>query len=166
MKKGFTLIELLIVIAIIGILAVAFIPSLLGAPSKARDTRRMADVKKIADLFTLQYAVSGAVPAGPSCIVPGEPIGVKITENLASLSGVFPKDPDPNNCFGATCCAAGTKGSYWFIDYSNSANPYKFAIFANVENNDNGNLDALPAANDANVNLLDAGDYYAILVQR
>lgn len=42
--KGFTLVELMIVIAIIGVLAVALIPTLTGAQSKARDTGRISAI--------------------------------------------------------------------------------------------------------------------------
>lgn len=44
-KKGFTLIELLVVIAIIGLLSTLAVVSLNGARAKARDARRMSDLR-------------------------------------------------------------------------------------------------------------------------
>ncbi len=53
--NGFTLIELLIVIAIIGLLATLAIVSLTTAQQKARDTKRLADLKTLQDAVELYY---------------------------------------------------------------------------------------------------------------
>jgi len=62
--SGFTLIELLVVIAIIGILASVVLASLNSARAKARDARRMSDMKQVATALELYRDSYGAYPAG------------------------------------------------------------------------------------------------------
>lgn len=70
MKKGFTLIELLIVVSIIGILAVALIPSLTDAPARARDAGRKAGVNEIVAAVESYNIDNGNYPTGNFCIAP------------------------------------------------------------------------------------------------
>ena len=53
--KGFTLVELLVVISIISILASIVIVGTNGARIRARDTRRLADVKSIQNALDLYF---------------------------------------------------------------------------------------------------------------
>ena len=57
-KKGFTLIELLVVIAIIGLLSTLAVVSLNGARAKARDAKRVSDIKQISTLIEMEAANS------------------------------------------------------------------------------------------------------------
>lgn len=61
-KKGFTLIELLVVIAIIGLLATLSIVALNNARARARDARRVADIKQIQTALELYYNTAGSYP--------------------------------------------------------------------------------------------------------
>lgn len=54
-QKGFTLIELLVVIAIIGVLATIVLVSLNTARSKARDSRRVSDLRQLALALEMYY---------------------------------------------------------------------------------------------------------------
>ncbi len=70
--KAFTLIELLIVIGIIGLLAVLAATSLAGARTRARDTRRIADLNSILKGLQLGHGQNGVYPtATPSTLGSG-----------------------------------------------------------------------------------------------
>ena len=76
-KKGFTLIELLVVVAIIGLLATLSIVALNNARARARDAKRVADVKQIQTALELYYNDQGAYPTGGSLgtsIATGSPV--------------------------------------------------------------------------------------------
>ncbi len=62
-KSGFTLIELLVVIAVIGILASVILASLNSARGKARDARRLSDMKQIQTALELYYDTYGVYPS-------------------------------------------------------------------------------------------------------
>ena len=59
-QKGFTLIELLVVIAIIGLLSTMEVVSLNSARGKARDAKRVSDVKQISNLIEMAAANTGS----------------------------------------------------------------------------------------------------------
>lgn len=67
---GFTLIELLVVIAIIGVLASVVLASLNTARKKARDARRVADIKQIQLALELYFDSQGnTYPATVAALV-------------------------------------------------------------------------------------------------
>ena len=79
LRKGFTLIELLIVISIIGILSVALIPNLSGAPARARDAARKAMISEVAAAVETYNIDTGDYPAGDACLTAdhGDPSALK-----------------------------------------------------------------------------------------
>lgn len=83
-KRGFTLIELLVVIAIIGILSSVVLASLNTARLKARDTRRVSDIKSIQLAMEFYYDSLGQYPTTVLGLVGGG--------NGQSLAAE-PKDP-------------------------------------------------------------------------
>jgi len=94
-QKGFTLIELLVVIAIIGILATIVMVSLNTARSKARDARRVSDIRQLQLALQMYYDAAGSYPATLAALAP-------------TYISTEPKDPD--NVASYQYCVSATKG--------------------------------------------------------
>lgn len=81
--KGFTLVELLVVISIIGLLSTLAVVSLGSARSRARDARRISDIKQIQTALELHFADQGIYPVEATAIT----LGVDNTTDTLTDSG-------------------------------------------------------------------------------
>ncbi len=84
LKKGFTLVELLVVIAIIGLLSTLAVVSLGSARSKARDARRISDIKQVQSALELYFSDAGAYPVK---VAPALKLGTQATASLLTSAG-------------------------------------------------------------------------------
>ncbi len=66
MKKGFTLIELLVVISIIGLLSSVVLGTVGTARAKARDAKRVSDMRQVQLALELYRDANGTYPTGSS----------------------------------------------------------------------------------------------------
>ncbi len=66
-NKGFTLIELLVVISIIGLLASVLLVAVTKTRAKARDAKKMTDLKQISTAINLYYQTYGKMPNNYNC---------------------------------------------------------------------------------------------------
>ncbi|MFC1655877.1 type II secretion system protein [Patescibacteria group bacterium] len=147
LKKGFTLIELLIVIAIIGILSAALLPTILNAPAKARDSARILNISSLATAIESYNADQGGYPATAGCLDGSNAFKDVAADYFSGGISGIPLDPS-----GARTALAGTDavsvcakaGNYYYTPVASTYGQY--AISAAMELAQNNNSGAAPAA--------------------
>lgn len=103
--KGFTLIELLVVIAIIGLLATIVAAPIQSARKKAKDTKKISEVRQLRTSFANYANDTGGYPSGSTTI----------TSNILSLSPQYiPSIPQGLNALNA-------RDKYMYVSYSGIA---------------------------------------------
>lgn len=98
-QKGFTLVELLVVIAIIGILSSVVLANLNTARQKARDVKRISDVKQLQLALALYFDAISRYPGA-------------LQSNLnPTFISVIPTDPTTGNAYTYTVLPSGCSGN-------------------------------------------------------
>ncbi|KND51648.1 MAG: hypothetical protein ABA06_00105 [Parcubacteria bacterium C7867-001] len=110
-KRGFTLIELLVVIAIISLFSSIVLSSLSLAQAKARDSRRLTDLRQIVNAIELYRSNNSSYPSTSgswwgNCAGFGSRATSGATAYVPNVAPtyikVLPTDPKPiapNNCY-------------------------------------------------------------------
>ena len=127
-KAAFTLIELLVVIAIIGLLSTLSILALNTARARARDTKRVADVKQMQTALEMYFNEFGVYPAQAS-VVAGSPIGTGANVYLKAI----PKPPTP---FDGTACTNAGHYTYAYTAVTGAGGTYTIAYCLGAKVND------------------------------
>lgn len=150
LKKGFTLIEIMIVVVIIGILAVALFPKLLGAISKSADAGRVAGLKSMTAVLLQYKADTGSYPATAGCT---RAVGTAGYGGLKDLidggymdESKMPADPNKNVLTYGSC----TGGFYYApIPAESGADAASsYILVARMDDAKKGNVATVPSGGD------------------
>ena len=144
-SKGFTLIELLVVVAIIGILATVVLASLSSARERARDAKRLADIKTIQNALEIYHLENGSYPRS-AALASGIPDSGDHNPtssntswaNLEALMGVtLPRDP-VNDIVGDGNYLRNTGYAYLYRSLNGPCDGQEYELWYKLETDSSG----------------------------
>jgi type II secretion system protein G len=124
-RRAFTLVELLVVIAVIGLLSTIAVVSLNASRIKARDTKRLVDLRQISQAIELYSYDYSHLPRDSQgwCTYISDPVSGYGAAFQNDLSAYLPKVPlDP--------ILHGEAGDYVYINVDNKT---KYTLCARME---------------------------------
>ncbi len=116
-KKAFTLVELLVVVAIIAILATSIMVGLGRSRVRARDIRRINDIKSVQAALEVYYAKNNQYPAAADWAT------LRTVLNTAGVTSQLPNDP--------------LTGSHPDYDYCDCDSQQRYILQATLEDSSN-----------------------------
>ena len=134
-KKGFTLIELLVVIAIIGLLSTLAVVALGSARAKARDAKRLSDLKQVQTALELYYTDNNAYPTAAAAVTLGSDTQACLNSDGFAATGCA-------NAYMAAVPADPGSNSYAYT----SADGTTYSIAATLESAVNGLSEGITAS--------------------
>ncbi|MFA6551229.1 MAG: type II secretion system protein [Patescibacteria group bacterium] len=148
-NSGFTLIELLVVISIIGILSSMTVVSLNDARAKARDAKRLNDVRQIANVMAIAATEGSTAAPLVGCNAASEEKNTRSCTGPESIAVINRfsdpsiSNPDNNN----TICHAGTTAPCQYSLSVGSTNVENAKVYFFLETNVAGLESRLHAIN-------------------
>lgn len=135
LRSGFTLIELLIVVAIIGILAVALVPTISDAPARARDAARKASVNSVLSALESYNIDNGSYPEDSFCIDNTQVLASDAEDFVTNyLKGNPPSQSSPSS--GAIC----VDGDNSYVRYETADSGKSYSVFIELEKAGNASI--------------------------
>lgn len=135
-RFGFTLIELLVVVSIIGFLSAIVISSLGGVRMKARDTRRLVDLREIRKALELYNNDYGIYPGEGEYYSDGSSWAL-LAADLSPYISRLPLDPLNKRGLGSSWENGNYLYSYWH--YSGTFSTDRYDLIGQVEGSNNPN---------------------------
>lgn len=142
-KLGFTLIELLVVIAIIGLLASVVLIALNSARAKARDTKRVGDMRQMITALEQYHITNSTYPTGTASVASGgtgallsDPAGFNggIEAMIPNYLPILPVSPSPGD--GGCADTAGRGNNNYWYDVANDGSIFTLTFCLGSDTSD------------------------------